>query len=102
MILQADYSIPLRDVFVIVGVSYTPLGLVVLWFARMSLKTFSRVDSIAQALWGSPEGKGEDGLISLVHQQVGAMGLIANEHIAMQQSMDNIKRRCDATHPRTP
>lgn len=98
MIFQPEYAVPIRDVVVIVGVSLGPLGLVIVWFARLGIVLKQGIERALLLI----EDK-EVGLLVTARrnnvQVQAAMGELSNQLVAVAERVSRVETRCDMIHP---
>lgn len=94
MLFQPEVSIPLREVIVIVGITISPLGLVVAWFATLGISLKKGLERALLLI-----EKEDVGLIPTVlrnHREVQlTMGALGNEVHAVGTRVSVVEARCE-------
>lgn len=73
-------------------------GGVVLWFARKVLAILEKVERIAQSLYGSPDARVPDGLLSTVAEQGVTIGVLSASQVRLDGRMTAQERTCRMVH----
>lgn len=73
-------------------------GSVLYWFARKILAILEKVERIAQSLYGSPDARVPDGLLSTVASQGVAIDTLATNQVRMEGRLTATERTCRMVH----
>lgn len=73
-------------------------GLFEIWRTRTILEVRDTTRKIAQSLYGAEGATDHSGVISVVHSQTGALGILANETADLDRRVTRVEGRCDMTH----
>ena len=73
-------------------------GGVLLWFARKVMAILEKVERIAQSLYGSPDARVPDGLLSTVAEHGVAIDALSTNQVRIEGRVLSTERTCRMVH----